>query len=274
MAGSRNSTRTSARNCGGVDEAGTSVRRSRRAIAGGASGGRCRGSQVRRDRKRRVRLDGDRVGYGAFACAAPSRAPGRHQGLPAHRATDIWMAASGPPAAFGKAAMAALRLSEGKQGASVPREYSKLRGHSVLLGVYEELKARHGSPEHAHERMASELGCKARSVEARVTQARNALGVLLGNSLHGFSELDAGTAGILGRTAPAPPESHALQRLEGTAPASAAGTKHGRNADPSAEVWKERLIFSAVWPRVSAHRRKVTRSAQRRTDASPAREAR
>jgi hypothetical protein len=101
------------------------------------------------------------------------------------------MAASGPPAAFGKAAMAALRLSEGKQGASVPREYSKLRGHSVLLGVYEELKARHGSPEHAHERMASELGCKARSVEARVTQARNALGVLLGNSLHGFSELDA-----------------------------------------------------------------------------------
>jgi len=100
-------------------------------------------------------------------------------------ACDIWMAACGQPGKFQKAGLRALRLSKGRNGASVPKEYTKLRSANVLLGVYEILKERHGTAEKAHAVMAAcfgKDGVEPETVEARVTEARKIIAPLYGTT--------------------------------------------------------------------------------------------
>jgi hypothetical protein len=104
---------------------------------------------------------------------------------------DIWMAASGPPRRFPPSVLAALRIAEGKNGKSVPREYAKLHSLAALLGVYDELKARHGNAERAHEQIAAALNlASTRTVEARVTDARKVLSRSLESGAQPFTDLD------------------------------------------------------------------------------------
>ena len=87
----------------------------------------------------------------------------------AHR---IVRAAISPPDGFPSAVVAALQLSSGTRGDSVPRDYAKRQSASTLLGIHRVLRLRHGTAIKAEEIMRKVLGGEPSQMQQRLTEAR------------------------------------------------------------------------------------------------------